>query len=264
MAVRRLSAGQTITHVNAEVIGVLALGGIIVLTMPFSIWPSGSLTVFSDIYVKVILIFALMISTITSPRRVRQLTWIMIVASGYIAAAPSSTTSRGVNLVEGDRVRGAVGGMFENPNDLALNLVTFLAPTLFIIVQERKTSRRLFAGAIAMAMLAAIVCTKSRSGFLGLAGMIAVVLYYVAKAEAGPGDGCAARGADGAAGDAVVLLGSHGQHRERRRRSDRLARCAPAAHRPGHRKCSSRTRSPASAPASSGTTTRRAWSSNGA
>ena len=27
MAVRRLSSGQTITHVNAEVIGVLALGG---------------------------------------------------------------------------------------------------------------------------------------------------------------------------------------------------------------------------------------------
>ena len=52
---------------------------------------------------------------------------------------------RGVNLVEGDRVRGAVGGMFENPNDLALNLVTFLAPTLFIIFQDRKPSRRLFA-----------------------------------------------------------------------------------------------------------------------
>ena len=76
-----------------------------------------------------ILIFALMMSTITSPRRVRQMTWIMIIASGYIASRAVFDYVRGVNLVEGDRVRGAVGGMFENPNDLALNLVTFLAPS---------------------------------------------------------------------------------------------------------------------------------------
>ena len=181
MAVRRLSAGQTIAHVNGEVVAVIALGAVIVLTLPFSIWPGGSLTVFSDVYVKIILIFALMMSTITSPRRVRQMTWIMIVASGYIAARAVADYVRGVNLIEGSRVRGAVGGMFENPNDLALNLVTFLAPTLFIILQEKKASRRLFACAIAAAMVAAIVCTKSRSGFLGLLAMVAVVLFYVAQ-----------------------------------------------------------------------------------
>src|SRR3954469_15738324 len=54
MAVRRLSAGQTITKVNAEVIGVIVLGAIIVLTIPFSIWPGGSTKVFSDIFVKII------------------------------------------------------------------------------------------------------------------------------------------------------------------------------------------------------------------
>jgi O-antigen ligase len=181
MAVRRLSSGQTIAHVNGEVVAVIALGAVIVLTLPFSIWPGGSLTVFSDIYVKIILIFALMMSTITSPRRVRQMTWIMIVASGYIASRAVIDYLRGVNLIEGNRVRGAVGGMFENPNDLALNLVTFLAPTLFIIFQDKKASRRLFACALAAAMLAAIVCTKSRSGFLGLIAMAAVVLYYMAK-----------------------------------------------------------------------------------
>jgi hypothetical protein len=42
MASRRLSAGQTITHVNAELIGVLALGGVILITLPFSAWPGGS------------------------------------------------------------------------------------------------------------------------------------------------------------------------------------------------------------------------------
>jgi O-antigen ligase len=183
MAVRRMSAGQTIAHVNAEVIAIVALGAIIVLTLPFSIWPGGSAKVFTDIYVKIILIFALMMSTITTPRRVRQMTWIMMVASGYIASRAVFDYVRGVNLVEGDRVRGAVGGMFENPNDLALNLVTFLAPTLFVIFQDRKPSRRLFASVLAAAMLAAIVCTKSRSGFLGLIAMGAVVMYYTARVK---------------------------------------------------------------------------------
>src|SRR5919201_2643353 len=155
MAVRRLRAGQTIAKVNREVIGVVVLGGIIVLTIPFSIWPGGSLKVFSDVYVKIILIFALMMSTITTPRRVRQMTWVMIIASGYIAGRGVFDYVRGVNLVEGNRLRGAVGGMFENPNDLALNLVTFLAPTLFIIIQDKKASRRLFALLLATLMLAA-------------------------------------------------------------------------------------------------------------
>jgi len=47
MAVRRLSAGQTIAHVNGEVVAVIALGAVIVLTLPFSFWPGGSLTVFA-------------------------------------------------------------------------------------------------------------------------------------------------------------------------------------------------------------------------
>src|SRR5262249_13219077 len=125
MAVRRLRAGLPIAHVNPEVLGVVALGGIILLSVPFSIWPGGSMKVFTDIYVKIILIFALMMSTLTSPKRIRQMTWVMMVASSYIAARAVFDYVRGVNLVEGNRVRGAVGGMFENPNDLALNLVTF-------------------------------------------------------------------------------------------------------------------------------------------
>jgi O-antigen ligase len=183
MAARRLRSGLTVVKVNAEVIAVVMLGAVIVLTIPFSIWPGGSLKVFSDIYVKIILIFALMISTLTSPRRVRQMTWVMIVASGYIAARGIFDYVRSVNLIEGDRLRGAIGGMFENPNDLALNLVTFLAPTLFIVIQDKKPSRRLFAALLAVLMLGAIVATKSRSGFLGLVAMGLVVVYYTARAK---------------------------------------------------------------------------------
>jgi putative inorganic carbon (HCO3(-)) transporter len=183
MAVRRMSTGQTIVKITPEVIGVVALGGIIVLTIPFSIWPGGSLKVFSDIYVKIILIFALMITTLTTPKRLRQLTWIMILASGYLAARGVLDYARGVNLTEGNRLKGSVGGIFENPNDLALNLVTFLAPTLFIIILEKRPFRRLVASGVAALMLATIVATKSRGGFLGLSAMLLVVAYYTIKVK---------------------------------------------------------------------------------
>src|SRR4051812_10326728 len=185
MAIRRMSAGETILSVNPELVGVLVLGAVVLLSVPFSIWPGGSLRVFSDIYVKIILVFALMMTTVTSAKRLRQVTWLMVIASGYIAARGVFDYARGVNLVEGDRLSGAVGGMFGNPNDLAMNLVTFLAPTLFIIFHDRKTSRRLFAALLAVIMLAGIVFTKSRGGFLGLLAMFAVAGYYVAKAKPG-------------------------------------------------------------------------------
>src|SRR3954465_15355386 len=183
MAVRRMSTGQTIVKITPEVIGVVALGGIIVLTMPFSIWPGGSLKVFRDLYVKIILIFALMITTLTTPKRLRQLTWLMILASGYLAARGVIDYARGVNLTEGNRLKGSIGGIFENPNDLALNLVTFLAPVLFIIILERRPFRRLVASGVAVLMLATIVATKSRGGFLGLGAMLLVVAYYTIKVK---------------------------------------------------------------------------------
>jgi O-antigen ligase len=185
MAMRRLSAGETIAKINPEVIAIIALGGVIVLTIPFSFWPGGSLAMFSDIYVKIILIFALMMSTLTSPKRLRQMTWVMIVASGYLAFRGVLDYTRGVNLFEGHRLGGAVGGMFRNPNDLALNLVTFLAPTLLIVLRERRAFPRLAASAIATLMVAAIIFTKSRSGFLGLVAMLLVVAYYTMKLKPG-------------------------------------------------------------------------------
>ncbi len=185
MASRRLRAGQSIVRINPEVAGVTVLGLVVLITVPFSFWPGGSLAVFTEIYVKIILIFALMMSTITTTRRLQQMTWVMILASGYIAGRGVIDYLSGVNLVEGDRLGGAVGGMFKNPNDLALNLVTFLAPTLFIVIHEERTLRRLVAVLIAVLMVIATIFTKSRSGFLGLVAMGSVVAYYSVRVKPG-------------------------------------------------------------------------------
>ena len=55
-----------------------------------------------------------------------------MIASGYIALRAVIDAARGINMVEDGRVKGAIGGMFRNPNDLALNMVAVmpLAATL--------------------------------------------------------------------------------------------------------------------------------------
>jgi O-antigen ligase len=185
MAARRMASGLPIARINPEVIGVIALGAVIVFTIPFSFWPGGSLALFSDIYVKIILIFALMMSTITTPRRLSQMTWLIILICGYLSVRGIYDYMRGVNLMEGDRLRGAVGGFMENPNDLAMSLIVFMAPALIIVFQDNRLLRRVVAAGIVLVMAVAIVLTKSRAGFLGIGAMGLVVMYYVLRERPG-------------------------------------------------------------------------------
>jgi O-antigen ligase len=181
LAVGRLSRRLPPTRMTPELAGVTAMAAVMAFAVPFSIWPGGALHVLTGIYLKVVLIFLLMVNTLTSPRRIEQMTWIIVLASSYIATRAVYDYVRGVNLVEGNRVRGALGGIFANPNDLALNLVTFLAPTIFIALEDRRRFRRLVASAAVLLMFAAVIFTKSRSGFLGLLVMLAVCGVYLVR-----------------------------------------------------------------------------------
>jgi O-antigen ligase len=83
---------------------------------------------------------------------------------------------RGIHLVEGGRLAGAVGGILGNPNDLALNMVVFLPFGLAAAFKPGPVPRRVLAALCAAVMMATIVLTKSRGGFLGLGAMLAMLV----------------------------------------------------------------------------------------
>jgi O-antigen ligase len=181
MIVGRLSRGLTPVPVTTETVLLVGFGLVILGTAPFSIWPGGAFALFAQLYVKALVIFLLMISTINSPARLERFTWLILVCVGYVAFRGSVNYFRGVNLVEDDRLAGPVGGIFGNPNDLALNMVTFLPFTLVTMMSALKpTGRRLAAAGIAALMVAAIVFSKSRGGALGLVIMLAS-LYMLGR-----------------------------------------------------------------------------------
>ena len=64
--------------------------------------------VFTDVYLKVTLVYLLAVNVIVSPKRLERLTWILVFAVGYIAFRAVLDDVRGVNLIaKGTRVMGS-------------------------------------------------------------------------------------------------------------------------------------------------------------
>jgi O-antigen ligase len=185
MFVHRMTRRLPVFRMTPETVGLMAFAAIIVITAPFSIWPGGVTEVFID-YLKIVVVFELMLNTLTTPKRVEQLTWLILLACGYIAGRAVFDYARGIHLVEGGRVTSVVGGIFGNPNDLALNMVTFMPAGLVIAMTPRhSTLRRFVAGGIVVLMLATVVFTKSRGGALGLGAVLVALIFLGRKIRPG-------------------------------------------------------------------------------
>lgn len=181
MGIQRLQRGESLVPITPEFLGVAALGALMAATIPFSIWMGGAFATFSDVYLKIIAIFILMMHALRSPKRIERMTWIILLACGYLGFRAMLDYVRGVNLIEGGRVQGAIGGIFRNPNDLALNLVSYLPLAVVFALMPGRPLRRVAGGAIAMLMIGAVIATQSRSGTVGLAIVLLICAGYALR-----------------------------------------------------------------------------------
>ena len=175
LASRNLRRRRPLARITPELVALILMGLVIGIGIPFSFWPGGAFGVFQTLYIPVLFVFLLMVNTMTSPKRIERIVWVIIVAFGYMSARTCFDYMRGVNLMEG-RAVGPVGGFFQNPNDLALNLTSFVPLALMYVKRPGPILKRLFFAAISVSMLAAIVFTKSRGGALGTLAMLVTFL----------------------------------------------------------------------------------------
>lgn len=181
MLLHRFARRLPVFRVTAETMGLMFFSAVMLATVPFSIWPGGAVSNFVDTFIKVLIVFVLMLNTLTTPKRLEQLTWLIVLCTGYIALRGVIDYARGANLVEGGRLGGAVGGIFGNPNDLALNMVSIMPIAAVAALSRRYTvGWRLVAAAIVLLMIATVVFTKSRSGVLGL-GVVLLALLVLSR-----------------------------------------------------------------------------------
>jgi O-antigen ligase len=163
---------------------VLALGAWSLVTIPFSMWPSGSIDLFTSIYFKSIVIFLLLGGAIDTTTKLRKLAWALTlfavplaVTALYHYAAHDFIVTEGVQ-----RIMGYPSGLGQNPNDLALLLNIILPISCGLFLAHKGAGGRLLIAAAIGLSAGAIVVTFSRAGFLNLA-LVFVLLGWKLRAR---------------------------------------------------------------------------------
>ncbi len=152
----------------------LSLLAWIVLTIPFSMWPGGSVEYLVANYSKTLIIFVLLMHVVDSFHKLNKVCWWLVLMSIPLALTTIFNYVSGQYLEGADaRVHGYQAGLTANPNDMALMLNLIFCLCIALLLSADSAFKRLLLLAIASVIVAAIVATFSRAGFLTL-GVIAI------------------------------------------------------------------------------------------
>jgi hypothetical protein len=176
--VERLLMGGPLSIMPRPFKYLLAMAGLVVVSIPLGLDPSNSFTAFTDVFLKTLLVFLLMINVVTSFRRLRLMMEVTVLSAAFVAVITLSDFLQGRNLVEGFRATGAVGGIFGNPNDLALAMNVVLPLAIGLALSRPSPFTKLvYAGCAALLAVTSVV-TYSRAGFLT---MVAAGIFLLVK-----------------------------------------------------------------------------------
>jgi hypothetical protein len=137
-----------------------------ILSIPFGLDPSASFTAFTDVFLKPLLVFLLMINVVTSFRRLRVMMEVTVLSGAFVAVLTLSDYMQSKNLVAGIRATGAVGGIFENPNDLALAMNVLLPLAIGLGLSRPNPFSKVLYLVCAALLAVTTVVTYSRAGFV--------------------------------------------------------------------------------------------------
>jgi O-antigen ligase len=144
---------------------LLVLG---IVTAPFGIWMSGSLTYYLFTYSVSVIVFLVTVVILRDRRAMAVTLRLLLIAIGVVAAYTLSDAA--TTMGKTDRVRF---GITLDPNDLAILFVALVPMALYMAV--RKGGRSVGWTAVAVLCAVGIVPTQSRGAILGI-GAVAVAL----------------------------------------------------------------------------------------
>jgi O-antigen ligase len=142
------------------------------IAIPFAYWRGGAFGVVFGAVIKAVAVGLMVTLIVDTLEQLRRLLWVQ-------AASLVVTTimSIAIHRTEGGRLIGALGGVFENPNDLAINIaINFPLCVAFALATRSKTKVALWSVGL-LAMLLGVVLTYSRSGLLATVMAIVICLW---------------------------------------------------------------------------------------
>jgi O-antigen ligase len=148
------------------------------LSVPLALEPGKAFDTFVEFF-KVVLIFILMVNVVRTETRLKTL-WILVLVATWILCINAVNDYRlGKLELQGLRIKGSIGGMFDNPNDLALHLVTMFP----LALASRYLLMKIIYFATALLIVAGIVVTFSRGGFLALMAASLVLIWKLVRSS---------------------------------------------------------------------------------
>jgi putative inorganic carbon (hco3(-)) transporter len=180
----KLGRGErlSIWPLEMSMLSVIILLGIILI--PIAAAPKASIDLLTDTFFKVVVIFVLMINLVDTRKRLRMMMKLVVISGAGISAGSIAKFVEGKFTASiqgvGVRIEGLVGGIFGNPNDLAMAL-DMLLPLAIVLALTSKPAGRLFYSACAFVLAMGVVVTFSRGGFLGLAAAGGILLWKLGR-----------------------------------------------------------------------------------
>ena len=174
--VHRLGTRQPLLEFTPAVKYVAAIVAWAIATVPFSYWPGGSVSFMLEMYFKTLVIFLLLAHVVDSNRRLRIVAYALAFMTAPLALSGIANYLQG-DEVGGGRIFGYNSPLAANPNDLALTLNLCLPLVIALFLDTGRFAVKVMLGAIIVLVVAAIIATFSRSGFLTL-GVIALAYAW--------------------------------------------------------------------------------------
>lgn len=131
------------------------------LSVPFAWWKGGALNTVLSMSSKTVIVAMLISLVVNRVDRLRQLIYVQ-------AAAVAAMTFAAVVVYRGGRLGGVLGGVFDNPNDLAINISMSWPLCLMFLLRTRNPIYKLLWGAGLVVLIRGLMLTYSRTGFLAL------------------------------------------------------------------------------------------------
>jgi putative inorganic carbon (HCO3(-)) transporter len=165
----RIGQGGSLSVIPRPFRYLLIMDALAVMSIPMGLDPASSFGAFTDLFLKILLIFLLMINVVTSYQRLRFIIEVTVVSAAIVGAMTLADFVQGKNLVGYYRASGALGGIFENPNDLSLSLNMLIPFAVYLGLTRRNPLMRFMYFVCAIVLGATSVVTYSRAGFLSMA-----------------------------------------------------------------------------------------------
>ncbi len=177
----QLAIEGNLTVFSTEVKALLAMTAIALVSIPIARDPLLAWNTFNDSYVKAVVIFIVLVNVVRTRQRLMGLMWLSFGIAVYLSFSAIALYRSGQFNVEEYRVAVDVGGMFGNPNEMAMHLVMMTPLVITLAIASRSSVLRWIYFAAGVLFVAGNMVTFSRGGFLGLLASSAVLAWKLGR-----------------------------------------------------------------------------------